>query len=62
MRGEAAGGTHDGDKRLQRHSLGKPWSKYRGKLGGGYGVIGTHIRGQGETSGAGKQGFGDAEM
>ena len=38
MRGEVAGGA-DGDvKRWRRHTLGKPWRKLHGKLGGGYGV------------------------
>ena len=60
MRGEVAGETYDGTKRLQRHSPGQPWSKSRGKQGGGEGVIVIYGRVRVVTVVSGERGFRDS--
>ena len=57
MREEGSRGTHGGNNRRRRHSLGQPWRKYYGKLGGGYGERGTHSRGREGKVGEGERGF-----
>ena len=57
MRGEGTGGMHGGNKRRWRHSLGKHWREYHGKLGGGDRARGTHSMVRGYKAGAGERGF-----
>ena len=62
MRGEGVGGRHSYVNRRHRHSLGQPWSKFRGKLGGGNRARGTCSRGRGETAGGDEYGVGYSGM
>ena len=59
MRGAGTVETHCGDKRLRRHILAQPWSKYLGNPGLGNGSRGKCSKGQGETK---EQTIGDSEI
>ena len=62
MRGEGAGETRGGARRLWRHISAKPWGKYCGYQRGCRGVRLTHSRGR--VGGGGQQGqaSGDLEI